>query len=731
MAEHRGARASICTGCVEAFAGAMPERRDCELQGVPSVRLATVQDAVAILEVRGPVRPEDLESARAQAADVLKRFAPGDPVRLRGVPPAALGQGWWDTPAGPLLVVAPGLPGGALPDLGPWLAWWELLDDDEAALGRALFLLSTDDFPGCADALQRVTLDEPRRDLVEAVRLVSRSAQGDWMRALDLLERLERRAEGLVRDVARYDLGRLLLASGRGRSAERVLEGLQMEDAPALLRALTPDVQRLGECRLGLQRLAAALEEHRAATGDLPDTLEDLRPRFLTRLPTCAGRDYGYRRAKGHFRLRCQAGHAGHPKGWPRWVHPLGPLTRPEERPGTVPPGTQPGSGPAEALGARRGLWLSAAREAAGDLRGATVALWGEPGPEAALHLALLETRLGHEPPVGTLELPTPFRLRQPALVGERLLRAAPHLALRARWGLFLALVRGGRPDLCRHVRPDPSAGRHEARVAWLCDAAGWCSASPRLRGTPGELLGHALQLAYDHVTPEATLLLELARVCEEVRLSWVSMLLARLYRQARRWQEAESALGDARGYPGAFRALEENLIALERDRTQEALHALLTTVESHPKVPELRLELLVRMSDVGAPVDPGLVPPPGTPQSRLVRAFLVERRDGPEAALAQYGELRAQFPSWPSPLLFEAQALEALDRREEAAALCREGLEVRPDHVLLHALLLRLDPAAEASRERLRTLRPDLEDPASLDLRVIDWPTPDGGLLP
>lgn len=116
-------------------------------------------------------------------------------------------------------------------------------------------------------------------------------------------------------------------------------------------------------------------------------------------------------------------------------------------------------------------------------------------------------------------------------------------------------------------------------------------------------------------------------------------------------------------------------------------------------------------MSDVGTPVDPGLVPPPSTPQARLVRAFLVERRNEPEAALERYRELHAQFPSWPAPLLFEAQALEALDRREEAAALCREGLEVRPDHVLLHALLLRLDPVADSSRERLRRLRPDLED--------------------
>lgn len=729
-AQHRGERGAVCAECVERLAEAKGWARP-TTEDLARLNWRWRQAAVtglhlgpaATLEVRGPMDPLALQSAQEHVYLLMTQRQAGK-LEVKAKPRQPSAPGWLDTPAGPMLL--PIQADGADPvDLHEHLpafeAWWQLLPaGPERGEAEAVSRLIRGEVPHEANR-------QPLAILAQALHRVRRAWPGDWLAACDLLQRAERHAQGLVADCARYDRGRLLLALGRPATAARALDGLHLADAPTLLAAITPDLLRLGDCRQGLHHLAAALDEHRAATGAYPARLQDLVPRFLTVLPRCGTRAFGYRPgSRGGFLLQCRSEHPDIRRGWPRWHPSLGVLCDPDEAPDPVPEGLRPGSGPMETLGAVRGQWLSALRERAGDLPGAVKALEGLDEPAPALHRALLQLRRGDRR-AALLSLREACRVSkaQEGPLLERRLEAVlplpfpPPEALPVHSGLFMALLLGGRPELARRTVPDWQG--HEAeRLAYLCRSA---------RPLPSEdLLGHALERAYDHVTPEAAVYLEGAAFLEQEDASWIHLLLARLYRQAGRWNAAASALAEARrgGAPEPLVELEQAVQDLDRERTPQTLEALLRTCDRWPGNLHLRLEKTVRLLDAGRRVD-SLLASTFDPLVRMVRALVEERQGDPAEALEQYRWLQALHPAWPTPRLFEALLLDSLGRREEAAEACARGLAVRPDHVLLLSLKARLgDPAAES---RLRELRPDLEDPLSLDLRVIDPPETDFGL--
>ncbi|MCA9795564.1 MAG: tetratricopeptide repeat protein, partial [Candidatus Eremiobacteraeota bacterium] len=75
------------------------------------------------------------------------------------------------------------------------------------------------------------------------------------------------------------------------------------------------------------------------------------------------------------------------------------------------------------------------------------------------------------------------------------------------------------------------------------------------------------------------------------------------------------------------------------------------------------------------------------------------------EKALKRIGEIRQQLPVWSALSVTEARVWLALGKPEEAARVCRQGLEHRPGQRRLLALL------GEGHQELLE--RPDPLDPA------------------
>lgn len=737
--DHPGHRAAICSDCVRGLASRLGwtmlppgplvrsthEALESLLLGFPEVQLRGVSLVhQVVLRLGGPLPPDGLAWLLEEITNLM-----GGPeavvVKATAETSSDRAVHWVEGAAAPLYLALPGReaePVCLAENLPALQAYGGLMPADTALrdLADGVCALAVGEFDVAGRHLARIDSAfsmHPEAALADAVRL---ALQGDWPLALEALARLEGRSSGLVQRLARLNRARLLLLHRRVRPAEDALDRLPSVEARELREGLTPEAQRRAECAQGLQRIALALHEFHRIRGGWPSRLADLQPAFLTVLPQCGSAPFRYRRNRKGFRLECASPlHPELPRGWPRWLEGLGVATRPAEVPEGSPSEARGLSGPLESLAPRRptrGFWVAACREGAGDLPGAALALRGVGGGEAALYRALLLVRRDRLP-----EAREEFReavcggdivLTCPDLLEAWLAPALERASRAALSGLFLGLLRSHRTDLVERMLPYV----REQRLRFLCEAAPVLPA-----GTLDWPLRRGLEAAFDHRTPEAALCLELAVVEGEGAASAL-LTLARQYRLAGRLDAARSALEEVgrTNYPLAGLDLEHALLSFARS---EGASALLRVAGTWPGDVNVQVEVLGRLVEAGHPVDVGLLSRIRDPRAELLLTWILVR----DEARSRCEDLVAQHPQFAAAWLRLAQLQ---DSRADAVSCCRRGLEERPAHVPLLALLSRHCPEDVATREKLHALRPDLSDPlAVLDQLLLDGPSPFWGL--